>query len=184
MCECKVLVGFCFYDVMLSRRQTLIKSSRAISRVNSFKTTSVSGTIMWHHCPDFRDTDGPWSVGGFNELTRLISQEDFIKIKLLFFLIWRQTIKQKIVSRLKNCFFGSFLFLPFLACYFHSFYPVKCILLGIIYIFPFVFLRVNCGKHIAALIRLTVALSQIMSHVRWPFDTTQLLSSRESQDVN
>jgi len=47
MCECKVLVGFCFYDVMLSRRQTLIKSSRAMSRVRCILEALVGdGTEM------------------------------------------------------------------------------------------------------------------------------------------
>jgi hypothetical protein len=55
----------------------LTKSSWDVSSVSWLKITDVSGTICFH----YQGCDGDETYVIFNQLTRLISQEDFIFIR-------------------------------------------------------------------------------------------------------
>jgi hypothetical protein len=68
------------YDVKLSRRLKLIKSSRANSRVNSLKS-NVSGTVSVPIIIALMmGTETVPETLDFNELTRLSAREDFINV--------------------------------------------------------------------------------------------------------
>jgi hypothetical protein len=66
------------YDLELSRRLTLIKSSRAVNRVSWLKITKVSGTIS---VPIIRA-----------EMSRLIAREGFINLKDKFASMWKTEV--------------------------------------------------------------------------------------------
>jgi hypothetical protein len=85
-----IYVNIRLYNLQLSRRLTLIKSSRAIIHVRWLKITDVSGTSfapssdLWcNHSPDdgYRAKIIPETSVIFNQLVRLTVRKDFIKYK-------------------------------------------------------------------------------------------------------